>query len=336
MVDFTSRFFSMSISRTPGLPESSPPLAATSADIALPAGKSLMLLHPALYLRLLCVPVLWGGTFIAGRIVSGQLPPATAGFLRYVLACVALLVVLHFSEGLRALGQLSKRQMLGTVALGATGILAYNLLFFHALALLPAGRTSLIVALNPVVTLLLATVLLGDRMSRLRWLGIALALVGVWIVVTRGELVQLLASVGLGELSMFGAVCAWAVYTLLGRKLLQGLSPVVVTLWASLWGMLFLGLVAAPEVAQLQAAAFTPQVAASLLYLGVFGTAVAFVWYYEGIRKLGTARTVVFNNLVPVFGVLLGWLILGEPLSLSLLVGGSLAIAGVFLVNRAR
>jgi drug/metabolite transporter (DMT)-like permease len=290
----------------------------------------------SLYLRLLCVPVLWGGTFIAGRLVSAQLPPATAGFVRFVFACAALLVVLHFGEGLRAMTTLSRYQLLGTMALGATGILAYNLLFFYALAQLPAGRTSLIVALNPVVTLLLAMLLLGDKLSPVRWLGIALALIGVWIVVTRGDLSQLFVSVGWGELSMLGAVFAWAVYTLLGRKLLQGLSPVVTTLWAALWGLLFLAFSAAREWNKWQAAAFTPVVWASLIYLGVLGTAVAFVWYYEGIRRLGTARTVVFNNLVPVFGVLLAWLILGESLSVSLVLGGSMAVAGVFLVNRVK
>ena len=66
------------------------------------------------------------------------------------------------------------------------------------------------------------------------------------------------------------------------------------------------------------------------------GMALAFVWYYEGIRRLGTARTVVFNNLVPVFGVLRRWLVLGEPLSASLVLSGVLAITGVFLVNRVR
>ena len=68
----------------------------------------------------------------------------------------------------------------------------------------------------------------------------------------------------------------------------------------------------------------------------MLGTAVAFVWYYEGIRQLGAARTVVFNNLVPIFGVLLGWLVLGEPVSASLIIGGGMALAGVFLVNRIK
>jgi drug/metabolite transporter (DMT)-like permease len=252
-----------------------------------------------------------------------------------VFATLALLAALHLSQGLRALTQVTRRQLLGTMALGATGILAYNLLFFSALAVLPAGRTSLIVALNPIVTLLVAAAFLGERLSATRWLGVGLALLGVWVVVTRGDLSQLLQSVGKGELSMFGAVCAWAVYTLLGRRLLQGLSPLLATLWAAIWGTLFLALLALRDLPTLHASSFTLEVWAGLAFLGLLGTALAFVWYYEGIRQLGAARTVVFNNLVPIFGVLLGWLVLGEPLSVSLIVGGAMALAGVFLVNRA-
>ncbi|WP_164483739.1 MULTISPECIES: DMT family transporter [unclassified Polaromonas] len=306
--------------------------AASAATPSTTATPSLL----GIYLRLTCVPMLWGGTFIAGRVISAHLPPATAGFVRFVFATLALLAALHFTEGLRALTTLTRRQLLGTMALGATGILMYNLLFFTALSVLPAGRTSLIIALNPVVTLLLAAALMGERMSPVRWLGVALALLGVWVVVTRGDLSQIAQSVGKGELAMFGAVCAWAVYTLLGRKLLQGLSPVLATLWAAIWGTLFLGLLALRDISQVHAASFTLEVWAGLVFLGVLGTAVAFVWYYEGIRQLGAARTVVFNNLVPIFGVLLGWLILGEPLTVSLLAGGGLAIFGVFLVNRVK
>lgn len=306
--------------------------AASSVTPSTAAAPSLL----GIYLRLTCVPILWGGTFIAGRVISAHLPPATAGFIRFVFATLALLAALHFTEGLRALTTLTRRQLLGTMALGATGILMYNLLFFTALSVLPAGRTSLIIALNPVVTLLLAAVLMGERLHVTRWLGVALALLGVWVVVTRGNLSQIAQSLGKGELSMFGAVCAWAAYTLLGRKLLQGLSPVLATLWAAIWGTLFLGLLALRDIPHVHAASFTPEVWAGLLFLGVLGTAVAFVWYYEGIRQLGAARTVVFNNLVPIFGVLLGWLILGEALSVSLLVGGAMAVGGVFLVNRVK
>jgi drug/metabolite transporter (DMT)-like permease len=75
---------------------------------------------------------------------------------------------------------------------------------------------------------------------------------------------------------------------------------------------------------------------ASIVYLGAGGTALAFVWYAEGLQQLGAARTAVFNNLVPVFGVLFGTLLLGEPLLISMLIGGAVAITGVTLTNWSR
>ena len=287
-----------------------------------------------LYLKLVAVPVLWGGTFIAGRIASAQLPAASSAWLRFLFASLSLLLILHFTEGLRALTTLTKKQWVATAALGATGILSYNLFFFNALALIPASRTAMFVALNPVITILLATLFLGERLRPLRWFGVVLALVGVLTVVTRGDLGRIVQSFGRGECLMLGAVTSWAIYTLIGRSVLGGLSPLVATTCASLWGTLFLSAVAAPVLVDLHFFQVTGRVWVSLLFLGVLGTALAFVWYYEGIQKLGTARAVIFNNLVPVFGVLLAWLILGETIDSSLLIGGALAVAGVFLVNR--
>ena len=76
------------------------------------------------------------------------------------------------------------------------------------------------------------------------------------------------------------------------------------------------------------------QTALSVLYLGAVGTVLGFVWYYEGVVAIGPARTAVFNNLVPVFGVALSALLLGEPILLSMVIGGALVIGGVTLTNR--
>lgn len=72
------------------------------------------------------------------------------------------------------------------------------------------------------------------------------------------------------------------------------------------------------------------------MYLGAGGTALGFVWYAQGLKQLGAARTAVFNNLVPVFGVGLGTVILGEPLLASMILGGAVAVAGVSLTNWSR
>ena len=287
----------------------------------------------ATYAKLVAVPAIWGGTFIAGRILALALPAAVGALLRYVVAVTALLVAAHWLEG--GLPRLTRRQLLGTVLLGATGILAYNLFFLGALARLPASRTSLIIALNPVVTIAVASLLLGERMSARRWLGVAVALVGVWIVVSRGDVLGSIGgAVGIGELLMFGGVCSWAAYTLIGRRVLEGLSPLAATTYASLWGTAMLATVAAPELRGLAVADLSGPVVLSVLYLGALGTAVAFVWYYQAVQRLGAARTVIFNNLVPVFGASFGVLLLGEPLLPSMLLGGAIAVAGVMLVSR--
>ena len=88
---------------------------------------------------------------------------------------------------------------------------------------------------------------------------------------------------------MFGAVTSWALYTIIGRKVLGGLSPLAATNYAALWGTVLLGLVAAPQLGELHAAQFDWRMVASLLYLGVLGTALAFVWYYMSVKKFGAS-----------------------------------------------
>lgn len=287
-----------------------------------------------IYFKLTSVAAFWAGTFIAARTISAHLPPATAGLLRFFVATLVLALTLHFSRGLAVLKQVTWPQMAGTMVLGASGILLYNLCLFYATSLMEASRTSVFVALNPVMTLLLAAVFLRERISPLRWLGVVMAVAGVWMVITRGDFTKLALSFGKGEFAMMGAVFGWSVYTLQGRKSLRVLDPLTATMLASIWGTLFLGFFALPGLAHIEPAAFTPAVIACSIYTGVFGTAIAFVWYYQGINRIGAAKTVVFNNLVPLLGVVLGWLVLNEPLTVSLLVGCLLAIAGVFLVNR--
>jgi drug/metabolite transporter (DMT)-like permease len=285
------------------------------------------------YVRLAMVPAIWGGTFMAGRVLALALPPTVGALLRFVVACLALLVTAFALEG--GLPRLDRRQLMATLALGATGVLAYNLLFLGALSRLPASRTSLIVALNPAVTIAAASFLFGERLSPWRWTGVALSLIGVWIVVTRGQpLAAAGEALGAGEWMMFGAICAWAAYTLIGRSVLAGLTPLAATTWAALFGTAMLLVVAAPDLGQVERSAITPGVLAAVAYLGLLGTGLAFVWYYRALQVLGPSRTVIFNNLVPVFGAGFGVGLLGEPLTASMLLGGAIALTGVMMVTR--
>lgn len=292
----------------------------------------------AVYVKLVFVALFWGGTFSAGRIITQALPnlymiPATG---RYAVACLLLLPVAYKLEG--GLPRLTRQQLLATFALGATGIFLYNICFFAALAYMPGGRASLFVALNPAVIALALALFFRERLSRLKWCGIAIAFTGAAIIITRGDLLgalhDLSQSVGAGELLMFCAISGWAAYTIIGRHALKGLSPIAATTYASLWGLLLLGCGAAFEWQALDLTHITWPVIAATVYMGAFGTVIAFIWYYEGIKAIGPTRTAVFNNLVPVFGICLGAILLHEPILMSMVIGGMLVIAGVSLTNR--
>jgi len=234
------------------------------------------------------------------------------------------------------LPRLTARQWLATFVLGLFGVFAYNLFFMGALTRLPASRAALIIALNPAITMAISAVVLGERLSARRWAGVALALFGVAVVVSRGDFSSFASGgVGAGELFMFAAVTSWALYTILGRKVLGGLSPLAATNYAALWGTVLLGAVAAPQFDTLHPSQFDARLILSLLYLGVLGTALAFVWYYMSVKKVGASSASIFNNLVPVFGVAISVLVLGEALLPSMLIGGAIAIAGVMMVSRA-
>ena len=288
------------------------------------------------YLKLILVAAIWGGTFIAGRIVAQVMPPMTAATARFAIAVVLLLAVVRFAEG--GLPRLNRTQLVMTAALGFFGIFVYNLGFFIALSHMPAGRTALFVALNPIVTALLAALLLRERLAPRKWLGIAIAFSGAAVVITRGDLLSIVrdigSSIGIGELVMFGAVSGWAAYTLIGRFALKSLSPIAATTYAAMWGLGFLALGATTELTTLDLSRVTWQVIASIIYLGAAGTVIGFIWYYEGVKAIGPSRTSVFNNLVPVCGVAFGALLLGEPILISMLIGGAMAITGVALTNR--
>jgi drug/metabolite transporter (DMT)-like permease len=285
------------------------------------------------YARLIAVPAIWGGTFVAGKHVVAVLSPIMGSFARYVIACVALLVAAFVLEG--GLPRLSRQQLFSTFLLGALGVFAYNLFFMGALERLPGSRAALIIALNPVIIITISALALKERLRGHRWLGVAIALFGVWIVISHGDIASIAsAGVGAGEFFMLAAVTSWALYTVIGRKVLGGLTPLAATNYAALWGTLLLGIVAAPQIPDLRLAQFDWRMTGALLYLGVCGTALAFVWYYTSIKKFGTAVASIFTNLVPVFGVTISVLLLGEPLLMSMLIGGAIAIVGVMMVSR--
>ncbi len=286
-----------------------------------------------IYLKLVLTMVLWGGTFVSGRIAVQSLSPFTAAFGRFLIASVCLLLLVWWVEG--RLPKLKGRQWLLIGLLGLTGIFSYNAFFFAGLQFVEAGRASLIIALNPVAIALGSALVLRERLSLQKIIGILISLLGAAWVITQGQPLQIFqGGLGPGELLISGCVLSWMAYTLTGKAVMGQLSPLISTAYGCVAGTVLLSGPALAGGALGQFAQIGLPALASLAYLGVLGSAVGFCWYYDGVRAIGPARAGVFINLVPVSAIIMGALVLQEPITVSLLLGGLFVVIGVLTTNR--
>jgi drug/metabolite transporter (DMT)-like permease len=230
------------------------------------------------------------------------------------------------------------RQCVRLAVLGFFGIFFYNLCFFYGLHYINASRASLIVALNPAVIGVASWLLFKERLGTARWLGIALCLVGAGtVIISRNpQLLQAVDNAWRGDLLIFGCVVGWGVYSLCSRELNQRLGPLQTVTWSILLGtgMLMVStLISGRITLNALAAVHLPQLL-GLLYLGVLGSAVAYIGWYDGIRRIGATRAGVFIALNPLTAVICGAVLLDEQLTPPMLLGGAVILLGIYLCNK--
>ena len=131
---------------------------------------------------------LWGASWPWGRIVAQSMPPLAAASLRFLLASAVLLLWLHRSGRTGALRALGPRQWMGLACASAVGVLGYSVFFMLALQTVPAGKAAMVVALNPVLTMLFAVLLFREAVSASRCLGLVLAVTGALYALSGGSL----------------------------------------------------------------------------------------------------------------------------------------------------
>lgn len=289
------------------------------------------------YAKLVALPFCWGSTMIAGRVVAAQIPTLTAGAIRLIIASILLLVLLRRES---PFPKLSWSQFRTLAVMGICGVFIFNFFFFLALQKIPGSKGALIVALIPVLTALAVSIVLRERLGLGRWVGICLAFLGVTIVVTKGDWQQAWHYLGnimnSGEGLMLIAAIGWVVYTVLSRFALRGLSPLAASTYAAVVGTICLCLGALSEFQQWPSMTWSTGAVTGLVYVAVMGTVIPYIWFVQGVQRFGPTRTAVYINLTPVFGVSLGFLVLGEPIHLSMIVGGLIVIAGVMLTNLSK
>jgi drug/metabolite transporter (DMT)-like permease len=285
-----------------------------------------------IYLKLLLTAIFWGGTFVAGRSLAQNVGPFSAAFFRFAVASVFLVFLTWKIEG--NLPFLKRSQILPVLLLGLTGVFCYNLFFFKGLKLIEAGRAAIIIANNPIFIALFSAVFFKEKLNAVKIAGIMISVSGAIVAISRGNLAEFLqGNIGWGEFYIFLCVASWVVFSLLGKAVMSGLSPLASVTYSSLTGTILLFMPAFRE-GLTNCINYSMSDWWDIFYLGFFGTVLGFVWFYEGINQIGPTKAGLFINFVPISAILSAYLILDEPLTVSLLIGTILVTSGVYLTNR--
>lgn len=273
----------------------------------------------------------WGSTFVVTKGGLDEVPPLRFALLRFAVASL-LLVAAALARG--GLGRLPRPAPWGTLTLMAlSGIAFYYVAFNLALTYTSASQGALVQSSGPAVTAIAAVWLLGERITRRRLLGIALAIAGVLLVVARGTADANAPAPLPGNLLMFGTVVLWGIYTALAKRLANADPAVVLAIVSSL-GTLLLIPPALVEAMRTPIAPISPESWLRIIYLGAFPSAAGFLLYSRALRDVDAAYAGVFINLIPVIGVISGVVLLGDSVSPIALFGGLLVLAGIWISSR--
>ncbi|WP_319469365.1 DMT family transporter [uncultured Pseudodesulfovibrio sp.] len=285
------------------------------------------------YVLLVLSMMLWGGTWVTGRMLAQSIHPMPAAFLRFTVASITLAFMCWRMEG--RMPAFRRNQILPLLFIGATGVFSYSYFFFTGLQTTSAGRAALIVACIPVCISILSAVLYKEKFPPLRIIGALTSLVGVSVVIADGNPLALLSEgVSRGDFMILGCVASWTAYSLGGRSVMKTMSPLTAVTWSCIFGTIMLFPAAMMNGLPQDLMHATAIDWSCIIYLGALATGLAYFWYYDAISIIGASRSGIFINTVPVFAVVMGFFILDEPIHLSLLAGGTMVVTGVYLTNR--
>jgi drug/metabolite transporter (DMT)-like permease len=275
----------------------------------------------------------WSTNLVLARWLREDIGPLTLAAARFLIAS-ALFAALLSRQPQTARKAGNDRWLLAGMA--AAGVVAFAPTLYLGLHFTPAVNAAFINSFGPPITGVLAALLIGEPMTRYQGIGAVIGLLGVTILITGGSLaLSALGQINAGQLIVLAAVSLWSLYSVLSRRVMRHRSALSATALSTFIGLPVL-LVAALWELQSFPVHFRPAVLAAVIYIGISPTVIGFLAWNGGVRRLGASGAMVFYNTLPLFGIVLGYLFLGERLGPSDLLGGMLIIGGGLWAARGR
>jgi drug/metabolite transporter (DMT)-like permease len=278
---------------------------------------------------MLAVAAIWGANFTVVKYGTRVLAPLAFNSVRVALAALALTLIALLRRGPR----LSVRDLGTLVALGLIGNGLYQVLFVEGIARTRASDAALVISAGPAFIALLGSVSGRERVSKRAWIGIALSIAGIALVVFGGAAAARGESTLLGNMLVVTGSLCWAIFTVLLKPYTHRVDGVQLSAATMAGGALLLSVVSAPAIFSADWGALRLSAWGAIVYSGLAGLVVAYLFWYRGMRVLGPTRTAMYVNLQPVFALVIAWAALSERPGPWQVCGAVGVMAGVLLAR---
>lgn len=270
---------------------------------------------------------IWGGMYVVVKVVVDVIPPLELVWLRYLVAIVALAFIGFVSKQKWKI----KREHWGLIITISIVGYAISIVTQETGTMLSSAQMgAIITATTPAFMVVFASFILKERLTFKKAISVSLATIGVIIIVGIDNIDM---SSLLGGISLIIAALTWALMSVLIKRLPSGYSQIVVTTYATLIAFVVLTPFVITRLPKLNINEITnPTIWGGLLYLGIVSKAIAFLLWNRGLQMLNASSGGIFFFFQPVVGTLLGWLILGETISITFWIGSFLIFLGVLIV----
>jgi len=288
----------------------------------------------AIFQALFAVTV-WGASFVATKIALQYVAPTTLVWMRFAMG----VVILGLAVGVAKQFSLPQgRDWAYFALLGFLGITFHQWLQSTALVTAQASTTSWIVASSPIFMAILGVIFLREYLVWYQIAGIILAAFGVLVVVSKGDLSTVSAgNFGEpGDLLILISAINWAVFSTISRSGLKRHSSTLMMFYVMTFGWLFSSILflAHPGIGQISKIPWDGWLA--ILFLGVFCSGIAYIFWYGALKVLPVAQTGAFLYIEPIITVIVAAIVIQEAISWTSLIGGFTILFGVWLVNRPK
>ncbi|MEW6413087.1 MAG: DMT family transporter [Candidatus Zixiibacteriota bacterium] len=278
----------------------------------------------------LIIPVVfWGISYIAIKVVLEELEPVEMISVRFLLAAPTLYLILRF-KGLR----------IWPVAMRGKLLFASFMVFLHFWVMATgmketsASNTAWILTTAPIFIAILGWIFLNEKFSLYQWLGLAVACSGVIFLTYNGDPSNLAWIHSRGDLIVLGSCVTWAIYTIGTRDITRKVNPLVATFWmTAIAGLVFVPWTLVTSGYQ-KFMHLQDDTVISLFFLGIFCLAVAFWLWSEGLARQTAAEVGVYLYIEPLITMIGAWVLIGEAITIWLVVGAILISIGVYVSER--